>query len=260
MTAADAWKRDLASWAIPQEILDNAEEKPWIHPPALFQIPAVIPNSLSHQRAREAMPAGGSVLDIGCGGGVGAFAITPPASHVIGVDHQQEMLDLFAENARERGATSETFLGMWPDLADVTPVADVVTVHHVAFNVGDIVPFLKACDSHARNRVILEVPVIHPMSTMNEGWKHFWDVTRPTVPVAKDLIAVLDEIGIKANIEYFTGEILLDKVVDDANKYIRIRLCLPASRQTEVDAFISEHPQPRTRNLAVIWWDKPTVS
>lgn len=255
-TAADAWKRDLASWAIPSEILDKAEEKPWIHPPALFQIPAVIPNSLSHQRAREAMPEGGSVLDIGCGGGVGAFAITPPAAHVIGVDHQQEMLDLFTENATNRGVTSETFLGMWPDLADVTPVADVVTVHHVAFNVGDIVPFLKACDSHARKRVVLEVPLVHPMSTMNEGWKHFWNLTRPTVPVAKDLIDVLDEIGIRAKIEFFNGEILLDKAVDDATKYLRIRLCLPADRQVEVDEFFKSHPQPRTRELAVIWWDK----
>lgn len=255
-TAAEAWKRDLASWAIPQEILDQAEERPWIHPPALFQIPAVIPDSLSHQRAREAMPEGGSVLDIGCGGGVGAFAITPPAAHVIGVDHQQEMLDIFAQNARERGATAETFLGMWPDLAEVTPVADVVTVHHVAYNVGDIVPFLRACDSHARKRVVLEVPIVHPMTNMNNGWKYFWNLTRPTVPVARDLVAVLNEMDIAANIEYFAGEILLDKAVADAIKNLRIRLCLPAQRQAEVDAFFAENPQPRARELAVIWWDK----
>ena len=67
-TAAEQWKKDLASWAIPQEILDQAVEKPWIHPPALFEIPDVIQDSLSHQRAREAMPDGGTVLDIGCGG------------------------------------------------------------------------------------------------------------------------------------------------------------------------------------------------
>ena len=255
-TAAEQWKSDLALWAIPTEILDAAPEKPWIHPPALFQIPAVMPDSLSHQRAREAMPEGGSVLDIGCGGGIGAFAITPPAGHVIGVDHQQEMLELFNQNAKDRGVTSETHLGMWPDLAPETSIADVVTVHHVAFNVGDIVPFLKACDSHARKRVVLEVPVIHPMSNMNKGWKHFWNVTRPTVPVAQDLISVLKEIGINANIEYFTGEILLDKEVEDANKYIRIRLCLPENRQPELDQFLTENPLPRVRELAVIWWDK----
>jgi SAM-dependent methyltransferase len=254
-TAAERWKNDLASWAIPQEILDQAVEKPWIHPPALFEIPEVIKDSLSHQRAREAMPVDGSVLDIGCGGGIGAFGITPPASHVIGVDEQQEMLDLFTKNAAKFGVTAATVLGQWPAVADSAPVADVVTVHHVAFNVGDVVPFLAALNSHARKRVVLEVPVVHPMSNMNEGWKHFWNVIRPTVPVAGDLINVLDEMGIKAEIEYFEGEILLDKKVDGANGFIRRRLCLPIERQDEIDAYIADHPLPERRKLAVIWWD-----
>ncbi len=254
-SAAQKWKSDLALWAIPQEILDQAAEKPWIHPPALFQIPDQINDSLSHQRAREAMPAGGSVLDIGCGGGVGAFAITPPASHVIGVDEQQEMLDLFTANAQKYSVTSETVLGQWPAVADQTPIADVVTVHHVAFNVGDIVPFLSALHTHARKRVVLEVPVIHPMSNMNEGWKHFWKVIRPTVPVAGDLVGVLEEMGIVATIEYFEGEILLDKKLPEGNSIIRRRLCLSQERQGELDSFLAAHPLPERRSLAVIWWD-----
>ena len=254
-TAAEQWRKDLASWAIPQEILDQAAEKPWIHPPALFEIPEVIKDSLSHQRAREAMPTGGTVLDIGCGGGIGAFGITPPAGHVIGVDEQQAMLDLFSANAKKYGVTSETVLGQWPDVASHTPVADVVTVHHVAFNVGDIVPFLRELNVHARKRVVLEVPVIHPMSNMNEGWKYFWNLIRPSVPVAGDLVNVLDEMGIKAQIEYFEGEILLDKQVEGANGFIRRRLCLPEERQGDIDAFIAENPMPERRKLAVIWWD-----
>ena len=254
-TAAEQWKIDLASWAIPKEILDQAVEKPWIHPPALFEIPEVIKDSLSHQRSREAMPAGGSVLDIGCGGGIASYAITPPAGHVIGVDEQQAMLDLYKANAEKFSVTSETVLGQWPAVADATPVADVVTVFHVAYNVGEIVPFLAALNSHARKRVVIEVPILHPMSNMNEGWKHFWDLTRPTVPVAADLVTVLAEMGIKVNIEFFESEILLDKKVDGANGFIRRRLCLPEERQGEVDAFIEANPMPERRKLAVIWWD-----
>jgi SAM-dependent methyltransferase len=254
-TASEKWKLDLASWAIPQEIIDQAIEKPWIHPPALFEIPDVIHDSLSHQRAREVMPLDGTVLDIGCGGGVATYAITPPASHVIGVDEQEAMLELYSKNALKFGVTSETVLGQWPEVADKTPIADVVTVHHVVFNVGNIAPFLLALNSHARKRVVIEAPVVHPMSNMSDGWKHFWNVTRPTVPVAGDLIAVLEELGIKANIEYFESEILLDKKVDGGNGFIRRRLCLPESRQNEVDAFIAENPMPERRKLAVIWWD-----
>jgi SAM-dependent methyltransferase len=254
-TAAEQWKIDLASWAIPKEILDQAVEKPWIHPPALFEIPEVIKDSLSHQRSREAMPAGGSVLDIGCGGGIASYAITPPAGHVIGVDEQQAMLDLYKANAEKFSVTSETVLGQWPAVADVTPVADVVTVFHVAYNVGEIVPFLAALNSHARKRVVIEVPILHPMSNMNEGWKHFWDLTRPTVPAAADLITVLAEMGIRANIEFFESEILLDKKVDGANGFIRRRLCLPEERQSEVDGFLAANPMPERRKLAAIWWD-----
>lgn len=254
-SAAEQWREDLASWAIPQEILDQAAEKPWIHPPALFQIPDEIKDSLSHQRAREAMPEGGSVLDIGCGGGVGAFGIGDSVAYAIGVDEQEEMLNLFTDNAKDRGITSETFLGQWPDIAHDVPIADVVTVHHVAFNVGNIVPFLEALDAHALKRVVIEVPVVHPMSNMNEGWKHFWNIIRPTVPVAADLISVLKEIGITATIEYFESEILLDKKVPDANKYLRRRLCLSEDRQADVDSFLEEHPIPERRKLAVIWWD-----
>jgi len=254
-TAAERWKADLALWAIPKEILDQAVEKPWIHPPALFEIPEVIKDSLSHQRSREAMPVGGSVLDIGCGGGIASYAITPPAAHVIGVDEQQAMLDLYAANAKKYSVTSETVLGQWPAVAAETPIADVVTVFHVAYNVGEIVPFLAALNSHARKRVVIEVPIVHPMSNMNQGWKHFWDLTRPTVPAAADLVTVLSEMGIKANIEFFESEILLDKKVDGANGFIRRRLCLPEERQGEVDAFIEANPMPERRKLAVIWWD-----
>jgi len=254
-TAAEQWKIDLASWAIPQEILDQAVEKPWIHPPALFEIPEVISDSLSHQRAREAMPVGGTVLDIGCGGGVATFAITPPAAHVIGVDEQEAMLALYKQGADKYGVTFETVLGQWPAVAEQTPIADVVTVHHVVFNVADIAPFLAALNSHARKRVVIEAPIVHPMTNMSDGWKHFWNLIRPTVPQAGDLISVLDEMGIKANIEFFESEILLDKKVEGANGFIRRRLCLPEERQGEIDSFLEANPRPDRRQLAVIWWD-----
>ena len=51
----EKWKKDLQSWAIPEEILKNAPENPWIHPPVLFQLPEKIQASFSHRIAREAL-------------------------------------------------------------------------------------------------------------------------------------------------------------------------------------------------------------
>lgn len=256
LSAVEKWKSDLASWAIPQEILDQAEVAPWIHPPALFQIPEKIWDSPSHQRAREAMPENGTVLDIGCGGGIASFAVTPPATHVIGVDHQREMLDMFQVNAAKHHVTSEVFEGFWPAIAEQVPMADVVTVHHVVYNVGDIAPFLQELNAHARVRVVIEMPQVHPMSSWSPGWKHFWNIERPTSPTTEDLMNVLAELGISAHRKDFTGEILLDKELEEAADYTRIRLCLPTERLQEVKDFLKENPSPTSRSLSVVWWDK----
>lgn len=255
-TAIEKWRNDLASWAVPQEILDQAEVPPWFHPAGLFALPKEIWDSPSHQRAREVMPEGGLVLDIGCGGGIGAFAIAPPASHVIGVDHQREMLAMFEENARERRLTSQIFEGFWPAVAAEVPVADVVTCHHVVYNVGDIAPFIEALDSHASKRVVIELPLVHPMSPRNAGWKHFWNLDRPSSPTIDDFMAVLSEMGINADIEKFVGRILLDEGEDDRVEYTRMRLCLPESRRSEIEEFLKDNPSPTSRELAVVWWDK----
>ena len=250
------WKKDLESWAIPQEIIDQAEESPWIHPPVLFQIPDTITDTVSHQKAKEALPENGSVLDIGCGGGIAAFALAEKAKHVIGVDHQAEMLTMFSENAKKRGLTSDVFEEFWPAVSASVPVADVVTCHNVVYNVPEIVPFLKALDEHARKRVVIEMPIHHPLANMDKLWKHFWSLERPKDPSPADLIEVLKEIGINAQVEYWPGTAREQLDIDQTAEFNRIRLCLPKSRFAEVKDFLISQPGSIERDLATIWWDK----
>jgi len=255
-TASEKWREDLESWAIPKEILDQADEAPWTHAPALFALPDEIADTPSHRIAREALTENGSVLDIGCGGGVATFAIAKSGNHVIGVDHQAEMLEMYSENAKTRNIDSETHEGFWPAIADHVPVADVVTVHHVVYNVGDIAPFLRAIDSHARKRVVIELPLLHPMTSASAGWEHFWKLVRPTSPNADDLLEVLRELGISAHLEKFSADFPLEQSAEDIAERTRVRLCLPKSRIGEVMEFLKYHPFSTKRELAVIWWDK----
>jgi len=254
--SGDRWRAALAQWAIPSSILDQAPEDPWIHPPALFQIPNPITDSPSHQRAREAMPDGGTVLDIGCGGGISAFAITPPATHVIGVDHQPEMLQMFAANALERGVTSELFEGFWPDLEHKVPIADVATAHHVVYNVSKIEDFLIAMNSHASRRVVLELPQRHPLANASALWKHFWNLDRPVDPTPHDLMTVIEDIGYAPHLEMWIGSMRQESNLEQMAHYSRIRLCLPESKENEVLEFLRSQPLTTTRDLATIWWDK----
>lgn len=254
-TAAERWRRALDAWAVPPEILAEAPESPWIHPPVLFQVPTEILPSPSHRRAREALTPGATVLDVGCGGGVAAFALTPPAEHVIGVDQQPAMLAMFAANAEQRGVTCETVEGLWPAVASSTPRATVVTAHHVVYNVGDIAPFLVALDEHATARVVIEMPDQHPLASMSEAWRHFWGLERPEGPTPKDLLEVLDELGLDAQREQWTGPPRSEQDLDQAARFMRIRLCLPESRESEVREFLVTHPVPPVRQLSTLWWD-----
>ena len=246
----------LADWSIPKSILDQAPENPWIHPPAMFQLPDHFEDSISHQRAREVMQIGGSVLDVGCGGGIAAFALTPPATHVIGVDHQSEMLTMFSENARARGLTSEVFEGFWPAIADKAPIADVVTSHHVVYNVAEIEDFLVALNSHALHRVVIEMPQHHPLTNAAPLWKHFWNVQRPSDPTPQDLMNILKELDFNAHLELWEGSMRQESDLAQFAHFSRIRLCLPAEREDEVLDFLKKQPREELRNLATIWWDR----
>ena len=259
ISAADRWRRSLEAWALPEEILASAEESPWIHPPVLFDVPEIIEPSPSHERAREAVPLGGTVLDVGCGGGIAAFALAPPAAHVIGVDHQPEMLTMFQANATKRGISCQTIEGFWPAVADATPSADVVTAHHVVYNVGDIVPFLRALDNHARVRVVLEMPDHHPLASMSEAWRHFWQLERPEGPTPSDLVDVLEELGIHAHREQWSGAMRVGQNMEQAAHFMRIRLCLPEPREGEVRDFLATQPESSARDLSTIWWDISTL-
>ena len=253
--SGDTWRHSLAEWAIPDEILSQAPESPWIHPPVMFQLPDEIEDSISHQRAREVLLDGNAVLDIGCGGGIAAFALVPPVKHVIGVDHQLEMLEMFAANAKSRAITSEVFKGFWPLVVHEVPNADVVTAQHVVYNVFDIEDFILQMNSHARKRVVIEMPQSHPLTSATPLWKHFWNLDRPSKPTHTDLMHVLEELGIQAHLELWEGSMRTEVDLETQAHFSRIRLCLPEARESEVLEFLRTQPKVAIRELATIWWD-----
>lgn len=251
----NTWREDLAQWAIPQAILDQAPENPWIHPVSLFTVPDEILDAPGHAAAREALPEGGSVLDVGCGGGIAAMALADRAALLIGVDHQQAMLDEFSMGAQKRSVACQTILGDWPDVAPNTPEADVVVCHHVAYNVANIEDFLRELSTHARRRVVLQIPTQHPLTLMAPLWQRFWDLSRPQTPTASDLLAICREMGFDAHMTTWPDESpRLEVPLDEQVRFNRIRLCLPESRDPEVAEAMNELPKG-PRQLAAIWWD-----
>ncbi|MEY3690803.1 MAG: hypothetical protein RJB57_458 [Actinomycetota bacterium] len=256
-TPFDRWRESLLGWAIPDHILAAAPESPWIHPVESFTPRGDLHvDTPSRLRALEALTGDApSVLDVGCGGGRAAFGLVPPAVSVTGVDHQQGMLEVFVSEAQRRGTRCTTVLGDWPAVADETPVCDVVVCHHVLYNVQDLQPFITALHEHALRRVVVEIPLRHPLSSMSAAWRHFWALERPESPTADDALACIRSVGVDAVLETFDEPAPPAGEPDDALvRHTRIRLCLTPDRDAEVREFLRAHPR-QGRQLATIWWD-----
>jgi SAM-dependent methyltransferase len=214
--------------------------------------------------AREALPAGGSVLDVGCGGGRAALAIAPPASTVIGVDEKPALLAEFAAAASRRGLPHIEIEGRWPDVASRVGVADVAVCHHVAYNVAELGPFALALAAHARRRVVMELSWHHPLTYLGPLWRRFWDLDRPAGPTALAAAAVLREVGLPVQVlEWTPGPATPSPIGDDRLtvaeqvEITRIRLCLGADRDPEIaQALAALGPPPAPRTVA-LWWDVP---
>lgn len=248
----------LSGWGVPQHILDQAPESPWTHDTARFAVDHTVDrDAVSSRWARDVLPpVGGTVLDVGCGGGRSSFPLVPPANELIGVDASGAMLDVYLRAEMPAAVARRTIHGTWPDVAPHTPVADVVVCHHVAFNVADIVPFLWALTDHARLAVVLEIPTLHPMSAWAPAWRHFWGVERPAGPTSDDLEAVLREMGLDPESTtsprgrasgYESDPAMLVPVA-------RRRLCLPSSRDAELAEWLAQNPPPWVDTMATFRW------
>jgi SAM-dependent methyltransferase len=257
-TAAERWARDLDAWAIPEQVLAAAPESPWQHDVGRFAVDDSLDRDTTSARwAREVLPpVGGTVLDVGCGGGRSAVALVPPATELIGVDAVGAMLDEFVAAATRAGVARRTFHGRWPDVAAITPVADVAICHHVIYDVADIAPFVVALTARARLAVVVEISTCHPMSAWNDAFEHFWSLARPDGPTHVDLLAVLRELGFDPEHTVGPRRTSSRHGADPAAlvPVARRRLCLPPERDDELAAWLAEHPPRFVDEVAVIRW------
>lgn len=257
-----SWADALAALAIPDEILDAAPVSPHGFDVSMFRRAAAraeAEETPSQRVAREALPQGGCVLDVGCGGGAGAMPLVPPAGRVVGVDEGAGMLEAFAERAEERGVAHAEIQGRWPDVAAQVPTADVVVCHNVFYNVPDIGPFAQALTDHARARVVVELGAEHPLAWLAPYWKHFHDLDRPSRPTAEDAIAAVRSLGYDVRAEHWTRSWRSDQSEEELVAQVRQRLCLGSERDEEIAEFVRRHPPPSPRPLVTLWWAPPVA-
>jgi SAM-dependent methyltransferase len=265
----ERWRADLAAWAIPEHITAAVAESPWVLPRQVFARRAdrvsATPSGPSYQRAWAALDPPGSVLDVGSGAGAASLPLLSRATSLTAVDSDPEMLEKFSERSSAAGITARTVAGRWPEAAPEAGPADVVTCHHVLYNVPDVRPFVTALTASARRTVVAEITTQHPLVSLNELWLRFHGLQRPAAPTAADLIEILEAMGLRPGHETWRRPggrdyASFDEMVD----VTRRRLCLPPERAAEVSAALAESgidpEDPEDlgssgRDVVTIWWN-----
>lgn len=263
------WRDDLAAWAIPQPILERAPASPWTPERAIFVRRAAArhasPHGISYERAREALPSNGSVLDVGAGAGAASLPLLDRASALVAVDQDEQLLAELADQAGAARHKVRTVVGSWPSAAATVAPCDVVVCHHVLYNVPDLEPFVDALTTHARSRVVIEITAQHPVARLNPLWLTFHGLTRPMRPMWEDALQAIRSFQKSVNVE--RERIDADVTAGSWDELVSLtcrRLCLPAERRTEVAAALSENGavpgdpatwSGRNRDVVTLWWD-----
>ncbi|GAA0945102.1 hypothetical protein GCM10009560_59800 [Nonomuraea longicatena] len=256
------WRTRLGSWAIPDSILARAPVDPWGHDPARFTTRdesafAEADRSPTMSRIVEALPEGGSVLDVGAGTGAASLPLHGRLGTVVAVDTSPAMLSHLCATADELGVKVVGVEGRWPDVAAQTQDADVAVAAHVAYNVPDLDVFLCALDAHARQRVVLELTHRHPMSWLTPLWEHYHDLSRPARPIAEDVVALAAALGFGVRVEEREAPMERFSTLGELAESACRRLCLDPAMAPEVADTAMElgmWPVPRDR-WVTIWWE-----
>jgi SAM-dependent methyltransferase len=176
-------------------------------------------------RVRSAADADSTVLDVGAGTGRHTLALAPHVRRVVAIDPSEAMLELLREDLAAEGLRNvETLLCDWMT-AEVEP-ADFVLCSHVLYPIADIVPFVRRLDAAARRRVFVYLRS-DPMPTDMGLWSEFYGVPLQAQPVHMDLLNVLAQIDIMADVEVVEHRFTLTfATLDDALVQARNSLCL----------------------------------
>ena len=254
---ADTWRELLRRSAVPQAVIDASPEPDVSLAPERFrwkpEEDARQPVRPSRRRALEALPEGGSVLDVGVGGGASSLGLVPKVGLIIGIDPLDGMLESFRASARAAGVATRTVLGSWPDVAGEVEAADVAVCHHAVYRVTELEDFVAALTEHARSRVVIEVSDRSPLSALDPLWKSIHGLDRPGWSVADQLQAVLVAMGVGVERE----DMLLPPRAHDVTpalvEFSRRRLHVGPERDEEIERWLRAR-EPGEHRVVALWW------
>ena len=271
-TPAGRWKAELESWAIPDYIMERADESPYGWPAELWR------RRTQESRSREEITPttslvskmlgpDGTLIDVGAGTGRSCLPYARAGHQVTAVEKNPGMAAGLRQEVDSEGLEVEVIIGAWPGAATKTSVADVVLSSHVVYDVADIAPFIGDLHHHCRRGVVLELTDVHPWTKMNYLYRAIHDLDRPGGPSVEDLVEVIvAEVGAEVGVVrwerapdlwFLNWQEILD--------YYGKRVTVPGARRGELRPLLEDSVVQRGERLyveegprlfATVWWTR----
>lgn len=264
------WKADLESWAIPESVLQQADESPYGWPPELWRRRTRESRTRSETTPTTSLVSkmlgpDGTLIDVGAGTGRSCFPYARAGHRVTAVEKNPGMAAGLQEEADSEGLEVEVVVGAWPGAAASAPVADVVLSSHVVYDVAEIGPFIRALGSHCLRGAVVEMTHVHPWTNMNYLYRAIHDLDRPEGPSVEDLVEVIvSELGAEVGVvRWERPPDLWFRTWEEVLAYYGRRVAVPRARRAELRPLLEEHVVARDdrlyiedgpRTLATLWW------
>jgi hypothetical protein len=214
-----------------------------------------------------------AVLDVGAGWGRYAIPLARVARRVVAVEPSAALAGILRENAAAAGieAGRLTIVERGWEGAEAEP-SDVVLCANVLSPLADVAPFLAKLDGHALKRCYVVLRATAMDAPLAGLWREIHGVPYPRETTHADAYAVLDQLGIAANVliqpaQFATWRFDTPEV---AARLVRDRLWLaPVGQEPRADALVEDWLRAtlvrdgegwripaQPPQMAVIWWEK----
>ncbi len=218
---------------------------------------------------REHITAQDSVLDVGAGTGRFSLALAAVARQVTALEPNASMLSYLEGDIRASGLSNITTLQQsWED-APAQVRADIVICSHVLYPIFALEPFVRKLDRASERACYLYLRGTHIDSLTAPLWRHFHKDERHVSPGYIQVLDVLYEMGIYADVSIVRAPFaLVYPTMQDAEDELIEQLILPDNDSTRRELrgllgdWLRERPDgiwssPEQEMIsAILWWGR----
>jgi SAM-dependent methyltransferase len=206
MSAIETWRQRVAAHHAQSRraraALGTRTGDRWEVASPLFKANPLRSDDPEVNRLRREIDPMATVLDVGGGAGRFALPLALHCQHVTVVEPSPGMWQSLQQLATDAGIDNVTVVPKRWEEAEVGP-ADVAISAHVVYMIEDIQAFVVKLLEHARDRVLMPTFMRPPMARYAPFWCRVHGEERVEPPGAAELMAVLWEMGLYADLEMF---------------------------------------------------------